>query len=96
MARKLRLQLPEHTYHIMSRCIEWRDMMQEEYFKACFVDILNRTKQKYDFKLIAYCIMDNHIHIVIHTTSTGAPIARIVQYIKARFAEMYNKITGRT
>ncbi|HQI37559.1 MAG TPA: transposase [Spirochaetota bacterium] len=96
MARKLRLQLPEHTYHIMSRCIEWRDMMQEEYFKACFVDILNRTKEKYDFKLVAYCIMDNHIHIVIHTTSGGAPIARIVQYIKARFAEVYNKITGRT
>ena len=45
MARKLRVQLPEHTYHIMSRCIEWRDMMQEEYFKACFVDILNRTKE---------------------------------------------------
>ncbi len=96
MARKLRVQLPNVTYHIISRCIEWKAYLQEDYFKACFVEILNRAKQKYHFKLIAYCIMDNHIHLVIHTTPEGAPISRIVQYIKARFAEMYNRITGRT
>ena len=96
MARKLRVQLPDVTYHIVSRCIEWNNYLQEDYFKACFVEILNRAKEKYHFKLIAYCIMDNHIHLVIHTTPKGAPISRIVQYIKARFAEMYNKVTGRT
>ncbi|MDH7554515.1 MAG: transposase [Spirochaetota bacterium] len=96
MARKLRVQMPGLTYHITSRCIEWRKMLEEEYFKACFVEILRKAKEKYRFKLIAYCIMDNHIHLVIHTIEDGAPISRIVQYIKARFAEMYNKITGRT
>ncbi|MEJ5362740.1 MAG: transposase [Spirochaetota bacterium] len=96
MARKLRVQLPELTYHITSRCIEWKNYLEEDYFKACFEEILRKAKQKYPFKLIAYCIMDNHIHIVIHTLEDGAPISRIVQYIKARFAELYNKITGRT
>ena len=96
MARKLRVQMPGLTYHITSRCIEWRKMLEEEYFKACFVEILRKAKEKYRFKLIAYCIMDNHIHLVIHTLDDGAPISRIVQYIKARFAEVYNKITGRT
>jgi len=88
--------MPGLTYHITSRCIEWRKMLEEEYFKACFVEILRKAKEKYRFKLIAYCIMDNHIHLVIHTLDDGAPISRIVQYIKARFAEVYNKITGRT
>ncbi|HOJ27899.1 MAG TPA: transposase [Spirochaetota bacterium] len=96
MARKLRVQMPGLTYHITSRCIEWRKMLEEEYFKACFVEILRKAKEKYRFKLIAYCIMDNHIHLVVHTLEDGAPISRIVQYIKARFAEMYNKIIGRT
>jgi REP element-mobilizing transposase RayT len=96
MARKLRVQLPGLTYHITSRCIEWKNMLKEDYFKACFVEILRKAKEKYQFKLIAYCVMDNHIHLVIHTTEDGAPISRIVQYIKARFAEVYNKVTGRT
>jgi REP element-mobilizing transposase RayT len=71
-------------------------MLGEEYFKAFFVEILRRAKEKYRFKLIAYCIMDNHIHLVIHTVDDGAPIGHIMQYIKARFAEVYNKVTGRT
>ncbi|MEW6525220.1 MAG: transposase [Spirochaetota bacterium] len=96
MARKLRVQMPGLTYHITSRSIEWRNMLEEDYFKACFVEILRRAKEKYPFKLIAYCIMDNHIHLVIHTVDDGAPIGRIMQYIKARFAELYNKLTGRT
>ncbi|MQK95602.1 transposase, partial [Escherichia coli] len=85
MARKLRVQLLNLTYHITSRCIEWKGMLQEDYFKACFVEILRKAKEKYQFKLIAYCIMDNHIHLVIHTTDDGAPISLIVQCIKARF-----------
>ncbi len=71
-------------------------MMEDEYFKECFLEVLRASKQKYDYKLISYCIMPNHIHLVIHTTKTGPCISRIVQYIKARFAEMYNRIAGRT
>jgi REP element-mobilizing transposase RayT len=71
-------------------------MLEEDYFKAFFVEIVRRAKEKYQFKLIAYCIMDNHIHLVIHTVDDGAPIGRIMQYIKAWFAEVYNKVTGRT
>ena len=96
MARKNRIQQPDLTYHIVSQCIEWRNMMEEDYFKECFLEILRRSKQKYHFQLISYCIMPNHIHLVIRTTKEGAPISRIMQYIKSRFAELYNKIVKRT
>ncbi len=96
MPRGNRIQQPDLTYHIVSQCLEWRDMMEEEYFKECFLEILRRSKQKYHYKLIAYCIMPNHIHLIIHTLPGGTPISRIVQYIKSRFAELYNKIVKRT
>jgi REP element-mobilizing transposase RayT len=96
MPRPYRIQEPELTYHIVSQCIEWRDMMSEDHFKECFLEVLRRSKEKYDYKLISFCIMPNHIHLIIHTTQSGAPISRIVQYIKARFAEIYNKTLKRT
>ncbi len=96
MPRPNRIQQPDLTYHIVSQCIEWRDMIGEDYFKECFLEILRRSKQKYHFKLIAYCIMPNHIHLIIHTLPGGTSISRIVQYIKSRFAELYNKIVKRT
>ncbi len=96
MPRKTRIQNPNLTYHVVSQCLEWRDMIEEEHFKECFLDVLRKSKEKYDYRLISYCIMPNHIHLVIHTTQNGASISRIVQYIKARFAELYNRTLKRS
>ena len=95
MARKRRIQQENFTYHITSRCIEWRSMMDHDLFKRLFMEVLAKTQNKYRFELNAYQIMDNHIHLVIRTLPGEAPISKIVQYIKARFAEIYNKWTRR-
>ncbi len=71
-------------------------MIADEEIKELFLEVLRRSRQKYEYRLIAYCIMPNHIHLVIHTMREGAQISKIVQYIKARFAEMYNKLLKRT
>ena len=95
MPRPQRTCLPNLTYHVYSRCIEWRDMMKEDRFKELFIDILVRTQNKYDFELNGYQILDNHFHLVIRTVEGGATISRIMQCIKARFAEQFNKETKR-
>jgi REP element-mobilizing transposase RayT len=95
MARKTRIQQENLTYHITSRCIEWRAMMELDLFKQILIEVLGKTQEKYDFELSAYQIMDNHIHVVIRTITGGAPISKIVQYLKSRFAERYNRLTRR-
>lgn len=95
MARKTRIQMENLTYHITSRCIEWRSMMDQDFFKQVFLEVLAQTQKKYRFELNAYQIMDNHIHLVIRTLPGGESISKIVQYIKSRFSEKYNKLTGR-
>lgn len=96
MPRPYRIRQPNLTYHITSNCIEWRDMIAEDAIKEIFLEVLRRSKQKYRYKLIGYCIMPDHIHLIIHTVEGGASISRIMQYIKARFAEMYNRLLKRT
>ncbi len=95
MARKPRIQLENLTYHITSRCIEWRSMMELDLFKQIFIEVLGQAQEKYQFELNAYQVMNNHIHIVIRTIPGGTLISRIVQYIKSRFAEKYNRLTKR-
>ena len=53
-------------------------------------------QEKYDFELIAAEIVANHIHLVIQTCEEKETISRIMQYIKARIAEKYNKAMGTT
>jgi putative transposase len=96
MPRPKRFRDPNHTYHICSRCIENRDLMEDDLFKDIMVEVLRNAGEKYIFDLIAYEILHNHFHFIIYTVEGGADISRIIQYIKSRFAEKYNKITKRT
>jgi len=95
MARKPVDQRENATYHVWSRCIGWQSMMQNEYFRSLFLEVIAQAQKKYRFELNQYEILDNHIHMIIHTLPGEATISRIMQYLKSRFAEKYNKLTGR-
>ena len=95
MPRSHRICLANVTYLVYSRCIEWRNMMAADYFKDMFIETIQRTQEKYDFELNFYQIMDNHFHLIIKTVNNDATISRIMQYIKSRFAESFNRATNR-
>ena len=95
MPRPARKQEENTTYHIWTRCIEWRALMKKDHFKHLLVETIIQTQEFYSFELVAYQVMDNHLHLVVRTVPGGAPISRIMQYLKARFAEKYNRKTGR-
>ncbi len=96
MSNKPRNCTPGLTYHTMSRCIELNSLMKEDIIKDMAMDAIKRTQEKYKFKFIAYKLMDTHFHFVIQTVEGGESISRIMQYIKARIAEGYNKFMNRT
>ena len=96
MPRPLRICLPEVTYHCYSRCIEVRDILSPDYVKEMAIDAINQALDIYDFELIQLEFVENHFHIVIRTTKEGPTISRIMQYIKARITEKYNRAHGRT
>jgi len=96
MARKPQIWLPEVTYHCYSRCIELRNLLTEIWVKDMAVEVLNITLEKYNFQLIQIEFVDNHFHFTIRTLEGGENISRIMQYIKARIAENYNRKMNRT
>jgi putative transposase len=96
MPRPLRIQTRGLTHHVFCRCIEKKPLLEDESFSDLLVEVLRKTQDRYRFELISYQIMDNHLHLVIRTVEKGESISRIIQYIKARFAERYNDILGRT
>jgi putative transposase len=40
--------------------------------------------------------VDNHIHLIVKTREGGATISRIMQYIKSRIAEVFNRLNSCT
>ena len=96
MPRKPRVILQDVTYHCYSRCLRQRYFFNTSYARQYFVDAINQCHKKYDFELIAAEPVGNHIHLVIRTLAGKETISLIMQYIKARIAEKYNRRTGET
>ncbi len=96
MPRPQRTQVQGITHHVFSRCIEKRALLHKKNAARMFIQVMVDTQEKYNFNFIGYQIMHNHFHFIIQTIEGEASISRIIQYIKARYAERYNKLHDRT
>ncbi len=96
MPKPIREIIQGATYHCFTRCHNRKSLFHSSYVRKYLVEAINRCHEKYSFELIAAEPVDNHIHLVIRTTEDGETISLIMQYIKARIAEMYNRSTGST
>ena len=96
IVKRVRTILQGVTYHCYTRCHGLKNMLQGRYGKLYFIEAVKMCQEIYKFDLIAAEIVGNHVHIVIRTLQDEENIAHIMQYIKARTAEKYNRATGRT
>lgn len=67
MARKLRLEYPGAIYHAMNRGDRREAIFQDHQDRQRFLETLGEACQKTSWQIHAYCLMDNHFHLVIET-----------------------------
>lgn len=96
MPRPLRTIAHGVTYHCYTRCRGKRELLKGKYGKKYFIESIQMSQERYDFKLIAAEIVANHIHLIIQTVENKETISLIMQFIKARIAEKYNRAKGET
>lgn len=88
MPRQIRYKGEFSTYHVIMRGNERKNIFQADGDKAKLIDIIERMKKKYNFILEAYCIMDNHVHLLIN--DNGNDISKIVKSINISYAYYFN------
>jgi len=94
MARKPRIHYPGALYHVMVRGNNGENVLSEEVRKIKYLDIIAQYKRKLGFKLYAYCIMDNHAHLLAEVSDT--PLSKIMQGIQQVYTQWYNRKNKRT
>lgn len=65
------------------------DIFKDATDKLKLLECIGGAKEKYDFLLLGYCIMDNHYHLVLKTHNIA--ISKIMQSIHTRFGKYYSK-----
>jgi putative transposase len=89
MPRYAREKCEKQVYHVMLRGNNRENIFIDEEDKSRIIDTLKYKKEAGEYYLYAYCIMDNHIHLVIREGKD--PIARIIKRIAASYSFYFNK-----
>jgi REP element-mobilizing transposase RayT len=94
MPRKPRVHFKGALYHVIVRGNNKDYIFSEEKDKKEYLNVIKRYKDKYNFILYAYCIMDNHAHLLIEVKDT--PLSKIMQGIQQVYTQRYNIRKNRT
>ncbi|MEW6216017.1 MAG: transposase [Nitrospirota bacterium] len=89
MPRTARIAPNEHVYHILTRGNNREDVFRDRKDYKKYVEILQRYKEKYKFKLYHYVLMRNHVHLVLETTQNGGNLSEIMKGINLSYAQYY-------
>ena len=67
MPRKMRVQYPGAIYHVMNRGDRGEKIYLDDVDRQDFLKTLAEACQKTDWQVHAYCLMNNHFHLVVET-----------------------------
>lgn len=67
MARPLRIQYEGALYHVTSRGNAKNPIFRDAKDRLAFLNLLTRVNKRYHWFCHAYCLMNNHYHLIIET-----------------------------
>lgn len=89
MARRPRLEVEGGLYHLITRGVDRRDIFHDRGDFERFITLLGTQKDKLPFYLYAYCLMTNHIHLLIERRTDD--VGRIMHRVLTGYTQYYNR-----
>ena len=89
MARKPRIEYDGALYHVITRGNQKQKVFKEPSDFKKYLGILASYKQRYHFRLYAYVLMGNHVHLLIETKDV--PLSKVLQGINQSYTLYFNR-----
>jgi REP element-mobilizing transposase RayT len=89
VARKSREKSSSGIYHIILRGINRQSIFEDDEDRLTLLASLKRYKEISQCRIFAYCLMDNHVHILLQEIKE--PIGMIIQRISSSYVMWYNR-----
>jgi REP-associated tyrosine transposase len=89
MARKARIEIEGGLYHIVTRGNNRQRIFGSHEDYAQMLRLLEAQKARLPFYLYAYCLMPNHIHLLVERQTD--PISRIMHRLLTGYTQYHNR-----
>jgi REP element-mobilizing transposase RayT len=89
MPRQARIQSSTDYYHIMMRGNNRESIFNEDKQKRYFLESLKMQNEDQLIEIVAYCLMDNHVHIIVKANILD--LAKAIKSINIKYAMNFNQ-----
>lgn len=89
MARPLRIEVPGAVYHVTSRGNARQNIVADDRDRTQWQSGLAHVVDRYGWLCHAYCLMDNHYHLLIETPQPNLSLG--MRQLNGRYTQTYNR-----
>lgn len=88
--RKARNLVGNLITHNMIQGINREYIFEKDEEKLKYLTLVKKYSEQYMISIIAYCIMDNHVHLLLHANDSKR-LSLFMKEVNSRYAMYYNK-----
>ncbi len=96
MPRKGRVILPHTPHHIVQRGHNRNAVFIEEQDYQYYLDNLQEWKHNLGLKVYSFCLMTNHIHLIVEPDAYSTDVGELMKRLAGRQTRFANKMEGRS
>ena len=89
MTRPLRIEYAGAVYHITSRGNEKKSVYKDDQDRTNFLNTLQHVNKRYNWICHAYCLMDNHYHLLIETPDGNLSLG--MRQLNGVYTQLFNR-----
>ena len=89
MSRPLRIEFPGAYYHVTSRGDGRENIYLDDIDRQQFLEVLSEVIERFNWICHAYCLMDNHYHLLIETPEGNLSMG--MRQLNGVFTQRFNR-----
>ena len=89
MSRPLRIGFPGAVYHVTSRGDRREPIFVDDTDRRALLEVVAQAMQRFDAEVLAYCLMENHYHFVLHTHQ--ANLSLLMRQINGVYTQAFDR-----
>ncbi|MGH7889518.1 MAG: transposase [Thermodesulfobacteriota bacterium] len=90
MSRPLRIEYPNAFYHVMNRGLRRQLIYETDDDYEIFLETVKESSKFFDIRVISYCLMPNHYHLLLQTPR--ANLSRAMRHLNGVYTQRFNKL----
>jgi len=96
MPRIARVVLPNYPHHVVQRGHNRNLVFAEEADYRCYLENLEAFKAVYDVKVYGFCLMTNHVHLILQPGEAVADLGQLMKRLAGRQTRFVNRQESRS